>query len=170
MVESIVSGIVSLFNGLYDIVFFKEAIVFVISCLPILELRGGLIAASLLKLNPITSYIICVIGNMLPIPFILWLITPIFNWLKKRKLFIDVINKLEKRALSKKDVLEKGEIIGIILFVGVPLPGTGAWTGALIAALIGMDKRKAIFSIFLGVIIASIIMMILSFGVIRNII
>lgn len=170
MVESLVNGILSLFGGLQSVAFGKEILVFIISCLPILELRGGLIAAALLDLNPVTSYIISIIGNVLPIPFILWLITPVFNWLKKRKAFEKIVTKLENKALSKKDALEKGEFIGLMLFVGIPLPGTGAWTGALLAALLGMKKKKAITAILCGVFMASIIMMILSFGVLGNII
>lgn len=166
MVENIVENIIQIFNGVLG----KESIVFIISCLPILELRGGLIAAALLDLNPITSYIISIIGNMLPIPFILWLITPIFNWLKKRKSFTRIIERLENKTLSKKDALEKGEFWGLMIFVGIPLPGTGAWTGALLAALLGMDKKKAFISIFCGVIIASIIMMIVSYGLLGLII
>lgn len=166
MVENIVENIIQTFNGVLG----KESIVFIISCLPILELRGGLIAAALLDLNPITSYIISIIGNMLPIPFILWLITPIFNWLKNRKSFTRIIERLENKTLSKKDALEKGEFWGLMIFVGIPLPGTGAWTGALLAALLGMDRKKAFISIFCGVIIASIIMMIVSYGLLGLII
>lgn len=170
MVESIVNSIIGAFSELQNIAFGKEILVFIISCLPILELRGGLIAAALLKLSPITSYIIAIIGNILPIPFILWLITPIFNWLRKRKGLAKIVEKLENKALSKKDALEKGEFIGLLLFVGIPLPGTGAWTGSMLAALLGMDKKKALLAILLGVFLASIIMMFVSFGILGSII
>lgn len=170
MVETIVESIISLFGSFAAVPLGKEIIVFVISLMPILELRGGLIAAALLKLNPLTSYIISIIGNLLPIPFILLFITKIFEWLRKFKKFDKLVSKLENKALSKKDKLEKGEFIGLLLFVGIPLPGTGAWTGALLATLVGMSRKKAMLAIFLGVILASIIMMILSFGVIGNVI
>lgn len=170
MVESLVNSIISMFGGFSEVAFGKEIIVFIISMLPILELRGGLLAAALLKLSPIVSYIICIVGNVIPIPFILLFITKIFDKLKKTKLLKGLVEKLEKKALSKKDQLEKGEFIGLLLFVGIPLPGTGAWTGALLASLLGMNKKKAFISILLGVILASIIMMIISFGVVGNLI
>ena len=165
MVETLVDFFINLFGGLN-----KNIIIFLISCMPILELRGGLLAASLLKLNPITSFIICYIGNVLPTPFILYFITPLFNKLKKTKYLSKFVNKLENKANDKKDKIEKSEFIGLILFVGIPLPGTGAWTGNLIASMINMDKKKAIIATLLGVLLAGIIMMILSYGIIGNII
>lgn len=170
MVESLVNSIIALFGNFSNAAFGKEIIVFIISMLPILELRGGLLAAALLKLNPIVSYIICIIGNVIPIPIILLFITKIFDKLKKTKFLKKLVEKIEKKALSKKDKLEKGEFIGLLLFVGIPLPGTGAWTGALLAALLGMDKKKAFLATILGVILASIIMMIVSFGFVGNLV
>lgn len=165
--ENLVAWFVSIFGGLTTIPFGKEIVVFLISCLPILELRGGLLAASLLNIDPLVSFIICFIGNILPIPFILLFITPLFTRMKKMKMFSKLVNKLETKALSKKDKIEKYEFWGLLLFVGIPLPGTGGWTGALIASLIDMNKKKAFLAIFLGVIMAGIIMMILSFGVLK---
>lgn len=165
MVENLVNVFLDLFNGLD-----KNLIIFIISCMPILELRGGLIAATLLGLNPITSFIICFIGNLLPIPFILYFITPLFNKLKKTKLLNKFVTKLENKANSKKDKIEKSEFIGLLLFVGIPLPGTGAWTGTLIASMINMNKKKALLAAFLGVILAGIIMMIVSYGLIGSLI
>lgn len=170
MVESLVNSIIALFGNFSNAAFGKEIIVFIISMLPILELRGGLLAAALLKLNPIVSYIISIVGNVIPIPIILLFITKIFDKLKKTKFLKKIVEKIEKKALSKKDKLEKGEFIGLLLFVGIPLPGTGAWTGALLAALLGMDKKKAFLAIILGVILASIIMMIVSFGFVGNLV
>ena len=165
MVENLVNVFLDLFNGLD-----KNLVIFLISCMPILELRGGLIAATLLGLNPITSFIICFIGNLLPIPFILYFITPLFNKLKKTKLLNKFVTKLENKANSKKDKIEKSEFIGLLLFVGIPLPGTGAWTGTLIASMINMNKKKALLAAFLGVILAGIIMMIVSYGLIGSLI
>ena len=142
-------------------------IVFLISLMPILELRGGLLAASLLCTNPLNSFLICIIGNIIPVPFILWFITPLFNKLKKTKL-LNFITKLENKALSKKEKLEKLKYVGLFLFVGIPLPGTGAWTGSLLASLLDMDKKKSIIAIFLGIILAGIIMLILSYGILLN--
>lgn len=143
----------------------KEFIAFIISMMPILELRGGLVAASLLGIGVVEAIIICVIGNIIPIPFILFFITPIFNWMKKTKLFRPMVEKLEAKSMSKSDQIQKYEFWGLALFVGIPLPGTGAWTGALIAALLGIKTKKASLAIFTGIIIATIIMTIISYGI-----
>lgn len=102
MAESLVHTFLGLFDGLRSIPFGKELIVFLISLMPILELRGGLIAAALLGLNIVPAFIICIIGNLLPIPFILWFITPIFNKLKKTKHLSKFVNKIEKKGFIKK--------------------------------------------------------------------
>ena len=170
MAHELAETLVNTFSNLTSLKYGKELIVFIISLMPILELRGGLIAATLLGLKSIPSFIICFIGNIIPIPFILWLITPIFNKLKKTKLFSGLVNKIESKAISKKDQIEKLQYIGLMLFVGIPLPGTGAWTGCLIAALLNMDKKKSMLYATLGVIMAGIIMMILSYGILDNII
>ena len=168
MVETLVTELLSLFEAFKAIPFGSEISVFIISLLPILELRGGLLAAGFLNLNPLVAYIISIIGNILPIPFILMFLTPIFNWMKKTKLLKRIVEKLEAKADKHKDKFEKGEFIALILFVGIPLPGTGAWTGALIASVMGMNKKKAFIAIMLGVILASIIMMIISYGFLNN--
>ncbi|MBE6159831.1 MAG: small multi-drug export protein [Lactobacillales bacterium] len=165
MVENLVNVFLDLFNGLD-----KNLIIFLISCMPILELRGGLIAATLLGLDPISSFIICFLGNILPIPFILKFITPLFDKLKKTKRLNKIVTKLEAKADSKRDKIEKSEFIGLLLFVGIPLPGTGAWTGNLIACMINMDKKKAFIASTLGVLLAGIIMMIVSYGLIGSLI
>ena len=170
MAEELATLLVDAFSGLTSLKFGKELIIFIISMLPILELRGGLIAAALLGLQGLPSFIICFIGNILPIPFILWFITPIFNYLKKTKLFKGMVEKLENKAMSKKEQIDRLKYIGLMLFVGIPLPGTGAWTGCLIAAMLGMDKKKSMLYTILGVVMAGIIMMILSFGILDKII
>ncbi len=170
MAENLVHSFLDIFGGLSNMPFGKEMIIFIISMFPILELRGGLIAASLLNMNPVTSFIICFIGNLIPIPFILWFITPLFDKLKKTKRLSKLVNKIENKAKSKKDQIEKREFWGLLLFVGIPLPGTGAWTGSLIASMIGMNKKKSLLAAILGVTLAGIIMMILSFGLLKGII
>ena len=169
MTGSLAETLVKAFSGLTSLKYGRELIVFIISLMPILELRGGLIAAALLGLDGLKSFIICFIGNIIPIPFILWLITPIFDYLKKTKLFSGIVKKIEKKAMNKKDKIEKLQYIGLFLFVGIPLPGTGAWTGCLIAALLNMDKKKAMLSAIAGVIMAGIIMMIISYGILAKI-
>lgn len=170
MAESLVHSFLGLFDGLRSIPFGKELIVFIISMMPILELRGGLIAAALLGLNVVPAFIICLIGNLLPLPFILWFITPIFNKLKKTKRLNKLVTKLENKALSKKEKIEKAEFWGLLFFVGVPLPGTGGWTGCLIASLINMDKKKALVATTCGVVLAGLIVGTLSFGLLKAII
>ena len=170
MAESLVHSFLDLFSGLTNLKYGKELIIFIISLMPILEIRGGLIAATLLGLKIVPSFIICLIGNLLPMPFILWFITPILNWLKKTKYMSKIVNKIENKALKKKDRIEKAEFIGLLLFVGIPVPGTGGWMGSLIAALIGMDKKKALTAITLGVLLAGFIVGTLSFGLLKGII
>ena len=167
MVEKIVAFILSLFSSLKVIPFGKELIVFIISLMPILELRGGLLAASLLNLNPLESYIIAVVGNIIPIPFILWFINNILNWMRKKKKLEKIVKWLDKKIIKHKDQIEKYGFWGLVLFVGIPLPGTGAWTGCLIAAVLEMNRKKAFIAAILGVLIASIIMMLISFGFLK---
>ena len=147
-----------------------KAVVFIISMMPILELRGGLLAASLLKIPEIQAIPICVIGNILPIPFILLFIKKIFQLMKKYNIFRGVVEKLVSRAMGKSDSIKKYEFWGLVLFVGIPLPGTGAWTGALIASLLGVDIKKSSVAILLGIAIATVIMYIVSYGLLGSII
>ena len=149
----------------------KELILFIISMVPILELRGGLLAAGPAFLNiPMWRAIpVGIIGNLLPIPFILLLITMIFDWMKGTKRLMPVVEKLEKKAMSQSANIEKYEFWGLVAFVGIPLPGTGAWTGALIAALLGIRFRKAFPAIVIGVCLAACIMTIISYGIVGGI-
>ena len=124
MVDKLVQGIIGTFGGITSITFGKELLVFIISLLPILELRGGLIAAALLKLNPVVSYVISIIGNILPVPFILLLMTKILNKMRKSKItfFNKIANFLDGKVEKNKDKIEKYGYWGIVLFVGIPLP------------------------------------------------
>ncbi|MDE6882708.1 MAG: small multi-drug export protein [Lachnospiraceae bacterium] len=142
----------------------KEAVVFIISMVPILELRGGLIVSKLLEVPITTAIPLCIIGNIIPIPFILLFIKQIFKWMKKIKLFRGLVERLEAKAMGKSDSIKKYEFWGLVLFVGIPLPGTGAWTGSLIAALLDVDFKKAVLAELLGIAIATIIMSIFSYG------
>lgn len=170
MVDKIVKWIIGLMGGLVGLPFGKELVVFIISLMPILELRGGLIAAALLGLDPIPSYIISIIGNILPVPFILWFINSILKWMRGRKHLSKVANWLDKKVEKHKHQIETYGFWGLVLFVGIPLPGTGAWTGCLIASVLEMDRKKSFVAAMIGIFIASIIMMILSFGVLRNVV
>ena len=170
MVEKIVGALLGLFGGLKALPFGKELIVFIISLMPILELRGGLIAASLMNLNPVSSYIISIIGNIIPVPFILWLINYILDFMRNNKKLKKIAKWLDKKVEKHKGQIEKYGFWGLVLFVGIPLPGTGAWTGCLIAACLEMDRKKAFVAAMLGILIASIIMMFISFGLLKFII
>ncbi len=135
-------------------------VVFIISLFPILECRLGMFTAIvLLQMNPFLGFIISFWGNILPIPFILLLI----NWILKK---VPGINKivfwLEEKTLKKRDKIDKYGIWGLLLFVAIPLPGTGGWTGALLASLLHLDKKKSFGVIAIGVFIAGLIMTILS--------
>lgn len=141
-----------------------EWVVFIISMIPILELRGGLIAASILNIPIVKAIPFCIVGNIVPIPFILLFIKKILKWMQKIKGLRVIANWLENKAMKKSDKIKKGEFWGLALFVGIPLPGTGAWTGSLIAALLDIDIKKAVLAELLGIVIATIIMSILSYG------
>jgi uncharacterized membrane protein len=147
-----------------------RVVVFIVSLMPILECRGGLLVASLLKVDILEAIPICIVGNLLPLPFILLFITRIFAWLKNYKITRGIVEKLEARAMNKSDALSNGEFIGLMLFVGIPLPGTGGWTGSLIAALLKMDFKKAILACFVGVLLATVIMSFVSYGLLARIV
>ncbi len=139
---------------------------FLVSILPIIELRGGIIAARVLDMELIQAIWVCMLGNILPIPFILLFIDKIFDFLKKHKvpLLTKMVVFFEDKAMNKSSSMEKGEFIFLLLFVGVPLPGTGAWTGSLIAALRKIPLKKAVPAIFLGLCLAAAIMCTLCYG------
>ena len=169
MSEKIVKWLIGIF-GVGSSIGIKYLIIFIISLMPILELRGGLIAASLLEVPPLTGYIICIIGNLIPVPLILWFLDSIFNFMKKHHILEKFVLFCEKKGNDKKGQIEKYGFWGLVLFVGIPLPGTGAWTGCLIATLLRMDRKKAFLAALLGVIMASVIMMIISYGIIGKLV
>ena len=141
---------------------------FCISMIPVVELRGGLPVAITSGLPLWLAYIATVLGNMLPVPFIIIFIKKIFAWLRLHWPWMNsVVTKLEARAESKGDVIRRYGPWGLLLFVAIPAPGTGAWTGALIAALLNMKMKQAIPIIFVGVCIAGIIVTGITYGVIH---
>lgn len=148
----------------------REALVFIISMIPLIELRGGILASVLLDVPMWKAIALCACGNLIPIPFILFFIKKIFAWMKKTRLFRGFVDKMEKKALKNKDKVQRYELWGLTIFVGIPLPGTGAWTGSLVAALFDMNLKKAILAILLGICIATVIMTLLSYGVLGTII
>ena len=139
--------------------------VMLVSMLPILELRAGIPFARVLNLPLSEALIFSIIGNVIPIPFILLFIRRIFKWLRPRKGIGGIVRKLELRAMNKSERITRAEFLGLVLFVGIPLPGTGGWTGALIAALLRIDLKKASLAILLGIAIAATIMSLISYGI-----
>ena len=138
-------------------------VVFIISVCPILECRLGMFTAIvLLEINPFVGFIISFLGNILPIPFILLLINWIFKVLKKVPGINKAIFWLENKTMQKRDKIDKYGIWGLLIFVAIPLPGTGGWTGALLASLLELDKKKSFLVISLGVFIAGLIITVLS--------
>ena len=138
-------------------------VVFIISLCPVLECRLGMFTAIvLLGMNPFAGFIISFLGNILPIPFILLLINWIFKVLKKVPGLNKIIFWLEEKTLKKRDKIDKYGIWGLLLFVAIPLPGTGGWTGALLASLLQLDKKKSFGVISIGVFIAGLIISVLS--------
>lgn len=147
----------------------KEFIIMLLSAFPIMEVRGGMIVASLLGMNPYTSLILCIIGNLIPIPFLIFLLQPIFRWMRKFKTFSKIVTYLEKKAYKRKDKIEQYQFWGILLLVAIPLPGTGAWTGCLVSSVFDVPKKISILACSLGVLSASFIMWVLSFGILGSI-
>lgn len=141
---------------------------FCISMVPIIELRAGLPYGIALGLKYPLALLAAVLGNMLPVPFIVFFIEKIFAWMRKHMPKMDsFVSKMEAKAESKKELIQKYGAIGLIILVGIPLPGTGAWTGSLVAAILDMPPKKAFPCIFIGVLLAAAIMTALTFGVIR---
>ena len=159
MAESFAQTIVDFFKDKIP----PELIIFFISMLPILELRGGLIAAKLLGVEFVRAFIICYIGNIIPVPFILLFIRKIFQFLRDKKGFSKIIEKLEIRSMRKSEKVKRWRDWGLLAFVAIPLPGTGGWTGALIAALMDIRIKKSFPIIAIGILIAGIIMSVIAY-------
>ncbi len=140
--------------------------VFLISMLPIVELRGSIPVGYSLGLPWHVNMIASIIGNMLPVPFILLFVVKAFEFMKKHNIMKGLVEKLEKRAMSRSESVANKEFWGLMIFVAIPLPGTGAWTGALIAALLKLDFKKSFLSVFLGVLVAATIVTLGVYGVI----
>ena len=139
--------------------------VFLISMLPIVEIRGGMPAGIALGMDFWEAYPISVLGNMLPVPFLILFSKQVVSFLAKKQICGDFFGRLIRKADQKAKTLGKYELLGLFLFVAVPLPGTGAWTGSLIAAVLRMRLVPALLAILCGVLTAGLIMGVLSYGV-----
>lgn len=142
----------------------KALAVFIVSMMPIVELRGAIPFGVSLGMNWREVYLISVIGNILPVPFIILFFRPLIEYFEKTKLFGKLASKLRKRTNSKIEGMNKYKMLGLFLFVAIPLPGTGAWTGAAIAGLLKMRIKHSFLPIFFGVVVAGILMMGISYG------
>ena len=169
MAKKIVDVLIGIFSGLTVTIYGKYIFIFILSLLPVLELRGGLIAASLLDMPMWKSLLVCLTANILIIPFVLFLMEGILNILSKIKPLGKLITYIKNKTLSKKDIIEKYGYLGVMLFVAIPLPGSGAWTGCFLAVLLGLDKKKSFFAALLGVVIAAIIMLLVSYGLLKGV-
>ena len=136
----------------------KYFMTFLVSMLPIVELRGAVPVGTALGLNGIWVLIISIIGNLIPVPFIVLFARPVIRWFKKTKLFSPLATKLEEKVAKNQVKITKYERLGLFIFVAIPLPGTGAWTGALVASLLDMRIKHSFYAITAGVITAGIIM------------
>ncbi len=140
-------------------------ITFLLSMVPVIELRGAIPVGVSMGLSHTSAMLMAILGNMVPVPFIILFIRKIFEWLsKKSERLAKMVKRLETRAEGKWDKVHKYQFFGLMLLVAIPLPGTGAWTGALVAALMNMRMRSAIPSILLGVILAGILVTGITFG------
>ena len=144
----------------------KELCVFFCSILPVLELRGAIPMAFALGLPWWQAYLISVLGNLLPVPFILLLINLVIKWMSSSKVtfFNKIANFLLKKVEKNRERIEKYSFWGLFLFVAIPLPMTGAWTGSLVAAVVGVKPLKAFLSVLLGVLLAGVIVTLIVYG------
>ena len=142
--------------------------VFLVSMIPLIELRGSVIVGTAFGLPWLNVLALSIVGNLIPIPFILIFGEKLIAWLKTLPMLSRLTNWYEARLMSKSTTIQKYAFYGLWAFVGIPLPGTGAWTGALIASLLQVDLKKSSIAILLGVGLAAIIMSILSYGVLAN--
>jgi uncharacterized membrane protein len=138
--------------------------VFMVSMMPIVELRGAIPIGVSMGLNWGLVYLISVVGNLIPVPFIILFLRPILEFMKKTKLFGKFANWVHEHSMKKADNVVKYKVLGLFLFVAIPIPGTGAWTGAAIAALLDLRLKNALPPILLGVLTAGILMMGISYG------
>ena len=144
----------------------RVLLTFLVSMVPVVELRGGIPFGTALGLDPVSAAVAAILGNLVPVPFIILFIRHIFDWLRRYDKPRSLVEKFEKKAHLKSKNVIKYQTFGLCLFVALPLPGTGAWTGALIAAILDMRFKRAMPSIILGVIIAATIVTCVTRGVV----
>ena len=145
--------------------FHAAVVTFFVSMIPVLELRGAIPMGVARGLSPLLAMAIAIVGNLTPVPFLILFTRHIFQWLKTKKRVRSLVEKLETRAVDKGELVERYAEIGLCILVAIPLPGTGAWTGALVATMMNMRLRRAMPAISIGVVIAGLIITTLTYGV-----
>ena len=145
----------------------KALLTLLISMVPVVELRGAIPFGVAAGIPVGLSFVIALIGNMIPVPFIILFIRPVFKWFKEKSQWLaNIARWFEEKANRNKDKVLKYEFWGLVLLVAIPLPGTGAWTGALVSAMMDMQLKRAVPAIFMGAIIAGIIVSLATMGII----
>ena len=162
--ESMTDGLVETLVHTMEGSALPEVIVFVISMLPIVELRGGILAAKLLGVDLLPAFLICGVGTLLPVPFLLLFVRKVFDLLRKTR-FVTAVRSLEAKAQRSIRKINSYRTLGLLAFVAIPLPGTGAWTGCLAAVFMNMSFKYALISVVCGTLLADGIMCLLSYGV-----
>ena len=150
-----------------DTVFGKLLLTFGTAMVPVIELRGAIPVGVAAGLPPAVACVTAILGNLVPVPFIMLLVRRIFDWLRDTRFFGPKIAWLERRAHLKGRLVRKYRLLGLVILVGIPLPGTGAWTGALVAALLDIRLRTALPAILLGLVIAGGITTVVTLGLVR---
>jgi len=152
-------------NGLWGSYLGNIIMTVIVAMVPVIELRGAIPIGVANGLDVQTALLASIVGNMLPVPIIILFVRKVFAWMRKVSERLNhIVEKLEAKAESKKSVIDKYEWWGLVILVAIPLPGTGAWTGALVAAMLDMQLRRALPAIFIGVIIAGIIVTTITYG------
>ena len=153
---------------IFDVFLFggKDFALFIISMIPFIELRGSIIFGAAMGIPWQHAFLVSFLGNILPVPFLILLARPIFAWLKPTRLLAGFTQKVEDQLMKKADkvTVQKYSAVGLFLFVAIPLPGTGAWSGSLIAALLDVKMRYALPAVIAGVFAAGVIMTVASYG------
>lgn len=150
---------------IWDSLIGKIIMTFLISMVPVVELRGAIPIGVAHGLNFWVAIAVSIVGNLVPVPFIIIFIRKIFAWLRTKSAWLNnLVTRLENRALKKTDTVRKFKFWGLFIFVAIPLPGTGAWTGALVAAMMEMRLKRAFPAIAIGVAIAGVIVSVITYG------
>lgn len=154
-------------TNLFDAITVQMTVIFT-SMVPLIELRGAIPLGVSLGLSPFNAMVLAFAGSMVPVPFILFATRPVFNYLRKKNLFIKLIEKLTHRSMNNagKGIIKYG-LLGLIIFVAIPIPGTGVWSGSLAASIIDIRFKLAFPAIMIGNLLAAVQIMTLSHGVLN---